>query len=365
MNKQHVFTKDRTLAIKGFAICAMLFHHCFFNTSKFNSFSVSFWPFSEDVIVNIALFGKLCVGTFAFLSGYGLAYKWQSCKPDEKKNYFINRYFGTMSGYWFIFIIMCCFYQIMDGQTLKVYGSGTPTENVINFLMSVLGISHVLGTPMLDLIWWYMGAAIVFIPLVPLFYEAVCKFGVAAVIALTVFLPRALNVAFLGGMHPLSFVMPVLLGVIFEKEKLFEKIHCKLDSDRWWYKFGKILVAVLSVIVAYKLYRRLPFEQYWEIKYGFVPLIVIVCLNETVLDIGWFRKILIFLGKHSMNMYLTHLVFLSYTREFVYNNKHFIVSWGILMLLSISTSIALEWLKKLIQWNKLTTGILHKVSHKG
>lgn len=355
MNKQRVFTKDRTMAIKGFAICAMLFHHCFFTAEIYDGFLVNFSPFSETLVKNIALFGKLCVGTFAFLSGYGLSMKWHECRNGEKKGYFLKRYIGTMSGYWFAFIVCCVFCQIMNGATLKTYWTGSFLENVFDLLMSILGVSRLVGTPMLIYEWWYMGAAVLFILFVPIFYEAIGLLGSAAVITLTVLLPRMLGVAFLGGTQPLSFLMSALLGVVFERKQFFDKIHCWVETGRLWSRIGKALLSLPALFLAYKLYRMLPFEQYWEIKYGVVPMIVIVCLNETVLNISVFSKILGFLGKHSMNMYLIHMLFITYFKTLLFDNRHFLVSWCMLMLLSLGTSIVFEWVKKLVQWNRIVS----------
>ena len=350
MSKQNIFPLERSLAVKGIAICAMLFHHCFFKPSIYEGFSVRMFPFSEDLITNVALFGKLCVGVFAFLSGYGLSIKWRTSRPEEKKRFFLSRYISTMSGYWFVFLACCSFYQFMDGRTVKTYCTGTVLENITGVLMSFLGVSRLLGTPMLIYEWWYMSAAILFILLVPVLYEAMDRMSALSVIVITALLPRMMGIAFLGGTHPLSFLMAAVLGVAFERNCLFDEIHRKLNIRR---KTCKMLIVAFILFLTYKLYRRLPFEQYWEIKYAAVPILVIICLNETVLNVSWIQRVLMFLGRHSMNMYLVHMVFLTYYKLFIFENRHFMVSWGILLLLSLSTSLLLEWVKKNIHWKRL------------
>lgn len=352
-HNRNCFTKDRSLAIKGFAICAMLFHHCFFRTQIYSEYCVDFSPFPEYLVNNIALFGKLCVGTFAFLSGYGLSLKWRNSSPTDKKTFFLTRYLNTMSGYWFAFIVCGIFCELIDGRTTKIYCTGTALENLTSGLMSFLGISRLMGTPMLIYEWWYMGAAILFILLIPVLNEAMDRMGTLAVLVLIILIPRMLGIAFLGGTHPLSFLMAAALGIAFEKNYLFDKIHNRLTFHQWWGLPCKMLFGIMLMILAYKLYHKLPFEQYWEIKYGIIPTFVIVCLNETILNLSLWQKILVFLGKHSMNMYLVHMIFLTYYKPFLFNNRHFMFSWCGLMALSLGVSLIFEWLKKIIRWNKV------------
>ena len=71
MNLQ--FSKKDTNIVKGVAIIAMLFHHCYVTGVKFKAHGVSFAPFSRDTVVTLALWSKVCVGIFVFLSAYGIA----------------------------------------------------------------------------------------------------------------------------------------------------------------------------------------------------------------------------------------------------------------------------------------------------
>lgn len=351
------FSKEKTAAVKGFAVIAMLFHHCFHSASIYGGYDVSFAPFPEQLVNNVAVFFKLCVGTFAFLSGYGLSVKWAEIRDSEigRKKYFSSRYISTMSGYWFAFLVCCVIAQCLNGLTYSTYFSKTFLENICGFVASFLGLARIIGAPLLIFEWWYMSAAIVFILLVPLFFESSKKYGVLATVGFVILIPRVIGIDFAGGTKPFSFIMPVLLGVIFEQYDLFEVIHKKLSGFSW---IGYIL-SVAGCFLAYKLYRRLPFEQYWEIKYGVVPVMVVICLNETVLNIKWIRSVLVFLGKHSMNMYLVHMMFLLYIKEFLFADRYFLFSWGVLVLLSLGCSIVIEWIKKTVGWNKFVKRLLH------
>lgn len=360
-----IFSKERTLAVKGFAIAAMLFHHCFMAPKIYAGYTVNFAPFSQGLVTNIALFGKLCVGLFAFVSGYGLSIKWkqESTSYYTRQNYFISRYFSTMSAYWFVFLLCCLICQYADGLTGATYFAKTIPENILGFLASFLGIGHLLNIPTLIYEWWYMSAAICFILLVPLFCYGIDRLGGCAVAVSLVLLPRMLGISFLGGTQPFSFLMPVFLGVLFEKKHTFEKINnwicCHFHRTT-----GKIVLVAAGLVwlfLAYKLYRRLPFEQYWEIKYGLVPLMIIIFLTEVFAFFPRIQRLFIYLGKHSTNIYLTHMLFLRYLKAFLFSDRYFLVSWAILLLLTLAASVVIETVKKRIRWDSLVISVKQRL----
>ena len=69
--KENTFSKRDSLAVKGAAILLMLCLHCFRIPELYAGFPVNFAPFPEDLVNRICTYGKVCVGIFAFISGYG------------------------------------------------------------------------------------------------------------------------------------------------------------------------------------------------------------------------------------------------------------------------------------------------------
>ena len=67
------FTKEHTQIAKGVAILMMLYHHLYIIPERINN---NFFSLIDQVIPNaqstIAVFCKLCVCIYVFLSGYGL-----------------------------------------------------------------------------------------------------------------------------------------------------------------------------------------------------------------------------------------------------------------------------------------------------
>ena len=71
------------------------------------------------------------------------------------------------------------------------------------------------------------------------------------------------------------------------------------------------------------------------------------------------RQILLFLGKHSMNIFLIHTFIRKYS--FVYVSGYFLTNTLTLLLASLAVSIALEWLKKVSGYNRLIQNICVKI----
>lgn len=54
-------TIDDSKILKGIAICAMLWHHLFYEHPEYGK-----------IVFHLALLGKVCVSMFLMISGYGL-----------------------------------------------------------------------------------------------------------------------------------------------------------------------------------------------------------------------------------------------------------------------------------------------------
>ena len=99
------FSKDNTLALKGIAIIMLLFHHCFSTVSRFENYSVSFFPLTQNFVVEMTLTFKICVSIFAFITGYGLVlslrklskkYDWTNKQIGK---WTVNRIIKTLAGF--------------------------------------------------------------------------------------------------------------------------------------------------------------------------------------------------------------------------------------------------------------------------
>ena len=88
MNTQ--FSKKDTNIVKGVAIIAMLFHHCYVTNINFKAHGVSFAPLSKGTVVTLSLWAKVCVGIFVFLSAYGITISLKKLYDCNNYNTFIR-----------------------------------------------------------------------------------------------------------------------------------------------------------------------------------------------------------------------------------------------------------------------------------
>ena len=81
---QNGITKKQSALLQGVAILLMIYHH-FFNDPSLYGDALVFR--NEYLVRSFAWFGKICVGLFAFVSGYGLCKildKWRDTSPVQK-----------------------------------------------------------------------------------------------------------------------------------------------------------------------------------------------------------------------------------------------------------------------------------------
>ena len=102
-----------------------------------------------------------------------------------------------------------------------------------------------------------------------------------------------------------------------------------------------------------------------EIRDGLIPMIFIGYCYEFILPIKYVTNILQFLGKHSMNIFLTHtFIRYYYFKDFTYSFKYSILIVLVLLGISIIVSMVIELLKKAIKYNEFIEFLKQKVDRK-
>lgn len=370
--KENYMDKQTSSVIKGVAVLMMLFHHLFRLEKQFGKYDVSFAPFKQYQIMNIAVAFKICVGIFAFISGYGL---FLSYRRFEKKNgsggafrWSAARYIKTMSGFWFVFVISAAYCQHADGLTFQKYFEDRDTvTGAFYMLLDFLGVSHLFGTPSLSGSWWYMSAAAVYIFLTPLLYGFQKKYGFASAFACAVIIPRLFQIKKLDGTNSiLGFLFVFLLGMAFASGNIVDRwVKCGLFAKPYM-KAVKLAGEAVIIYALYKLYINLSEVKFWELLWGIIPAAAVLFIAEFIATVPLLSDALGFLGKHSMNIFLTHLfIKTAYYKDFIYGQGHFLRIFAVLLVCSLAVSVVLELIKKLIRYGKLTNWAADKVMNAG
>ena len=352
------FSKKDTAAIKGIAILIMMLHHCFMQEKRFEGFTISFYPFSQDFIVQISQAGKCCVGIFLFLSAYGMTCSF--LKLNEQLEFTsldaikltIKRYINLISGFLIAYVFCFIGSWIFTPTPLKFYKSWKTFP--LYMLLDMFGLANLLDTPSLVGTWWYMGLAIVLIVLFPLLLKIYKQIGVLLVPAI-ICVFRLLNLE-VGDYS--RWMLLASVGIFFAQKDFFGKLKkwcvCKnnkvLDCCIRFFIVSCLLV--LSICLSCWNYGKL---NYMTMIFDlFITLMVVIWNYLFFINLPIIKEILQYFGKHSMNIFLVHTFirtrwFYSYTYSF----SHFMLIIIMLLLESLLISIVLEAVKKYSGYNRL------------
>ncbi len=236
-------------------------------------------------------------------------------------------------------------------------------RGIIYLLLDFIGVSSIVGTPSICGTWWYMSAALLFIVLTPFVVKAEKQMGVTVMVLLIV-LPRIiLNGDFYGTSNAYSFVCAYLMGVIFARYKIFDKLDSiNIKGNKTAADILLFVALVLILPVIYILWHRLPYKTTWEYHFAIAPMFVIVFCQKFIVRIPVVSKVLAFIGKHSMNVFLLH-TFLRYNLipEVIYGAKYALLVIPFLLVLSLAISVLIEFFKKLIKYDKFIDFISGKI----
>lgn len=359
MKNETGMTRQDTAVLKGVAVLMMVFHHCFYLKKLFRKFTISFAPLGEQRVVDICAAFKICVPIFVFISGYGLTLTLKKLHEDyrldrrELSRWYVSRYFRLMAGYWFIYLCYIPVGQLLAHRFTHVYFSQDPVKAPVLALVDFLGLSNLFGTPELGRAWWYMSCAVVIVLLVPLFARMTHRFGGLFALAAMVMGPRILCIEY--PMHDCAyhFLFAMLLGVVFAEYDLFARFKAlKVAKNKSVDTAVQVAALLLAIAVLYELQLHLNVALFWEIKHGLFPLAVILFVVKFVSPIPGIGRMFAFFGKYSMNIFLVHLLLRAHVKSLFFGMKHFLLVGLSLFAVSLVLAIAIEWVKKVIRYQK-------------
>ena len=317
---EHAFDLRITNVCKGVAICLMLCYHCF-----------ELYTVTNPIEFSLQRGGNLCVPIFCFLSGFGLMrvkLRGSGVKMDLFHFVKLEINFLCVAAIWILFACL------LEGLGFdKVYPNGWFPQ----FFFDILGF-EAPGRCFCPT-WWFMGAIIPLYLAFP-FLSWLCRksWPLLLVVALCAMFvvdpPRVVrNIG--------RCTWPFALGMVMAQGGVMEKIQKSLSL------LSAIGLTVVTIL-AYYFRTTLAFISICE---GFIALILVFGIY--VMDSAFVSKvkglewILIFLGKHSMNIFLIHSYFNLFYKNFL---RTFPPSVGFLMVLgaSLLCSIAVEWLKYIL-----------------
>lgn len=329
------FTKDYTLNAKGIAIIMMCVHHLFSN----NAF--------------LTLPTKVCVAIFTILSGYGINESYKK-KRDSSGRFVWTHIKRLMINYWYVFIpmtLLSVFCYVIPKGPILVYGTGI--KGCLNFLLDFFGVRAFLYTPSLNNTWWYMEAILFCYILFPLIKKGVEKRPLFLFTILII--PNILAIwnerMLITTDRELFYILPFALGIFCSEKKMFDKLVELSIDNKYKYITVAILVLVLTVLFAIKV------KLIGNILYA-ISVISISIWGAT--NLKTINKVLVLLGKHSMNIFLSHSFFYIYLipgRKLMNICKIPIVKLIVLIIVSLLFSIFIENIKNIVNKYKIKESI--------
>jgi hypothetical protein len=323
------FTKKDTSIGKGIAICLMIVHHLFNSKARILAGN-SYIPMLifADAEIHIARFGKICVASFIFLSGYGL---YLGLQKSEKTTaaYVINKLKSFYPVFWAQFIVFVpigfLFFNdvtIINQDTLRY------VVDLKVILLSFFGLSSRFNGA-----WWFVTLYIELLLLVfPIYYYLLNKH-------IRVFL--LLNVIFFLINYNLDISVKLLLyqtsfafGMLCAKYNIFSTPFMKkADGLNFW---GVVIIISLCFFLRSALGMIYDFILAPVFIYSSIRLLK-YCKMDVVFD---------YLGKYSFPMWLNHNFFaLYFFQSIMFYPKYSPLVILFVIISSLASSVIIEKLR--------------------
>lgn len=321
--------------LKGIAIILMVIHHSFGfpNSWVDKSYYVNMSILGEPINEWIRWSTKICVAIFAFVTGYAYFY---NKTPTIK--YSLNKIWGLLKRYWFILFLIfvpIVYYINSSKLTLEVvlYNILALNKRVIPFAWYVyFYVFAMLTIPFIKKCFNGRWMTDFLIPIV----TCALVYNLAYMIKFPNDLKWIQKVIY----NIVEYMPCIIIGFLFAKYNSFNK----LDK---YFKPKYIWQAILVIFIVFG------FALTWHNVKGvnLYTIYVPIFIYECIIIIGNLKhniipKVLEFLGKHSLNIWFLHALFLSsYTMKllqpigFLPKNPILVVIWEILLCLPISILI--------------------------
>lgn len=338
------FNKDDTLIAKGFAIILMIMHHLYAFPKRIignNYYNSLFQIWGQDIEYWIGCFGKLCVCIFIFLSGFS-AYK--TFVKNNNSNFIFNRIFKFYKIYWTVFIIFIPLgYLLKYKREIKLFEL---INNITCYNITYNGE------------WWFATPFICIMLITPLILKYFEKdnntvsliknilFIITLAVIHRTLIPNLIKFDILSEFSKSSYyrisdnilkLLPsYLMGLIFAKYEIFEKIRAKINCSY----IINASISFLGLILIFDCRSKTGMAMHWD--YFYAPVVIFFFTN-LVRNIKHIKIIFISLGRKSSYMWLTHSFFCyQYFQKITYITRNSIIITIQLLAVSYITAIVLE-----------------------
>ena len=358
--RQRGITREQSAILQGVAVLFMIHHH-FFNDISLYADRLLFW--NADYVMRFAWFGKICVGLFAFVSGYGM------CRVLEKRK-------GSATGFWKILgnsyrICMTQFGRLLIRYWILLvifmsifFLSGKKVFDIREFLENFFCLSTSYNGA-----FWYVeqyGVMLLLLPLIHGFFLGISRktkkqdggdfigdwMKFYCSIGTIVFL---LCICFLGfhkgkwilfwvkSLRP-SFLLVFVVGYLMARFAWFDRVYEWLQEREKPIRMGAGCSLVIVVFLVRMTLADSP--AYATLDFAFVPAFAlgILLLTDIFHKLG---KAFEWIGSMTVYLWLTHLFIYDLTGNVVMKiGKSHLCFWLIELILCLITAWCCKKLEK-------------------
>lgn len=359
-----IFGVYNSSCLKGIAIIMLVAHHCFLGPGRYKGQEIIF-IIPENIWNYVALFFKICVCFFVFISAYGLTKKMMILPENDParlhasiKDMIISRIFKLLGSFMFVFVLVTLFGRFYDpGRFTEIYGSVFPDAAEYYFI-DMLGLAELLGTPTYLGTFWYYSLAIVIILIIPAFYYMQKKLGSVGFLAVVAVINFTVNFDNRNIWH---YIFCIAIGVVCACENLITRlVNLKLNENK---TFNAILKFMLEAIFLFILMflREGPLKgelyPFWD---AIIPVVMAIFCCEFIFHIPVLHQVLAFLGRYSVNIFLVHnFIRITWFYDFTYSFKYPLVIVIVLLINSLILSLIIERMKSFLRYDQFINKLIH------
>ena len=303
-----MYSKKEASMTRGLAILCMLILHLFCRIGNDVYGTPLLWVNeTHPVVYYFGFFAEICVPLYTICAGYARYLMCENGKDSFKNN--MNRAFKLLQNYWIVLLIFCALGLIFSNEIIP--------GNLFDFIKSIFLLHSYNGA------WWYINTYIILllIPSVVILLpinkiknpcvNLILFFGIDA----AWYLINKFNIIpdlnkkdsvlsfILVELFNLINVLPYYwLGALLCKYKTIDKIKVLIDKYLPS-KFQNIILIVVGILIF--IVNSIVHKAVLIFTVASAIFIIFNLVKKPV----FVEKIFLFLGKHSTNIWLTHMFF--------------------------------------------------------
>ena len=294
----------------------------------------------------LGFFSEICVPIYSICAGYGQQVSIEAGKTEYKEN--INRIIKLLVNYWVVLVL----FSVL-GLIFKPHGNIPGT--FLDFVKAIFLLHSYNGA------WWYLNTYIILMLIAPFIIKVISfikeiKLGILVCFGFQVFWyaivrvgiwPELVNINFFidfifKEITNLCSVLPYFcIGVFLCKGKIIDNLDEKIQSNCSIKRNALLLMCLTVIFILTNIFHK-------AVLIGVIGLISFLIFN-LIKKSDFIERMFLFLGKHSTNIWLTHMFFYAYIFDgFIEIVKYPVFMLALMLVLCIMTSYVIEYIKRII-----------------